>query len=159
MIYSKMKKLVPLLILFIAVTSCKFIEEKGWFKRDADTIAAYQTRMDSIRVADSINKVLEAERMIEQTRLDSIRAIEEIERERLARFKYHIIVGSFKTPEYADLYAEYYREMGYKTEILFNEYDFNVVSARAFDNIHEALIQLEQFRDTVELEAWLYVNR
>jgi len=159
MIYSKMKKLVPLLILFIAVTSCKFIEEKGWFKKDADTLAAYQSRMDSIGVADSINKVLEAERMIEQTRLDSIRAIEEVERERLARFKYHIIVGSFKTPEYADLYSEYYRKMGYETEILFNEYDFNVVSARAFDNIGEALVQLEHFRDTVELEAWLYINQ
>ncbi len=154
-----MKKLPLFLVLVIAVTSCKFIEEKGWFKKGADTLAVYQARMDSIRVADSINKVLEAERMIEQARLDSIRIIEEAERERLARFKYHIIVGSFKTPEYADQYSEYYRKMGYGTEILFNEYDFNVVSARAFDNIGEALVQLEHFRDTVELEAWLYINK
>ncbi len=154
-----MKKLIPLFVLFLAVTSCKFIEEKGWFKKDAETLIAYQARMDSIRVADSINKVLEAERMIEQARLDSVRAIEEAERERLARFKYHIIVGSFKTPEYADLYSSYYRKMGYETETLFNEYDFNVVSARAFDNIREALVQLEHFRDTVELEAWLYINQ
>lgn len=154
-----MKNLILLLVLTILVSSCKFIEEKGWFKKDADTLVAYQARMDSIRVADSINMVLEAERRIEQARLDSIRAIEEAERERLARFKYHIIVGSFKTPEYADLYSAYYRKMGYKTEILFNEYDFNVVSARAFDNLKEALIQLEHFRDTVELEAWLYINQ
>ena len=154
-----MKKLISLLILFIAVTSCKFIEEKGWFKKDADTLAAYQARMDSIRIADSINKVLEAERIIEQARFDSIRAAEQAEAERLARFKYHIIVGSFKTPEYADRYSEYYSGMGYETEILFNEYQFHVVSAKATDDLNEALRQLENFRDTVELEAWLFINR
>ena len=154
-----MKNLILILVLAITVSSCKFIKEKGWFGKDADTLVAYQARMDSIRVADSVKKVLEEEKRIEEARLDSIRAIEEAERERLARFKYHIIVGSFKTPEYADLYSEYYRKMGYQTEILFNDYDFNVVSARAFDNLNEALVQLEHFRDTVELEAWIYINR
>lgn len=153
-----MKNLVTVLIIFSLISSCKFIEEKGWFRKDVDTLAAYQARVDSIRIADSISATIEAERIIVQAMLDSVRAVEEAEQERLARFKYHIIVGSFKTPGYADLYSEYYMKMGYRTEILSNKYDFNLVSARALDNINEALRQLENFRDTVELEAWLFIN-
>lgn len=153
-----MKKISIILLLFSLLASCKFIEERGWFRKNADTLIAYQARMDSIRVADSINAIVEAERVLEQVRLDSIRAIGAAEQERLARFKYHIIVGSFKTPEYADLYSKYYMNMGYKTEILSNRYDFNMVSARVFEDISEALRQLENFRDTVELEAWLFIN-
>jgi len=153
-----MKKISIILLLFSFLTSCKFIEERGWFGKDADTLIAYQARMDSIQVADSINAIVESGRVFEQARLDSIRAIETAEQERLARFKYHIIVGSFKTPEYADLYSKYYINMGYKTEILSNRYDFNMVSARVFEDISEALRQLENFRDTVELEAWLFIN-
>ena len=153
-----MKNIVIILALFSMFTSCKYIESKGWFRKEADTLVAYQARMDSIRVADSIQAILEVERGIEQARLDSVRVIEEAERERLARFKYHIIVGSFKTPEYAEKYSVYYLDMGYKTEVLMNQYDFNLVSARAFDDLNEALRQLENFRDTVELEAWLFIN-
>ena len=152
------KNIVTICIVVCCLTSCKFIKSKGWFSKEADTLVAYQARMDSLRVADSIQAVLETERRIEQARQDSIRAIEEAERERLARWKYHIIVGSFKTPEYAEKYAQYYLNMGYSTEILMNEYNFNLVSARVFEDIGMALRQLENFRDTVELEAWLFIN-
>jgi hypothetical protein len=147
---------VILLVLFFA-DSCKFIEEKGWFGKKADTLEAFYLKQDSIRRADSIRQHLELKAK-EQARLDSIRMVEQEEIERLARFKYHIIVGSFKTPEYADLYSEFYSNMGYKTEILYSNNDFNLVSARAFDNIRDAIKDLENFRDTVELDAWIYIN-
>ena len=153
-----MKKLTLFLVLVIAVTSCKFIEKRGWFKKGADTLAVYQARMDSIRVADSINKVLEAERMIEQAKLDSIRAIEEAERERLSRFKYHIIVGSFKTPQYADDYSAKVREMGYNTQII-KAGTWNLVSAENYTSVREAINGLGLVRTNVTVNAWIYVTR
>ena len=153
-----MRTIIPVFFILSLLISCRFIEERGWFKKDVDTLEAYYARLDSVRIADSIRQVNE-ERILEQARLDSIRAAEQAKAERLARFKYHIIVGSFKTPEYADRYSEYYSGMGYETEILFNEYQFHVVSAKALDDLNEALRQLENFRDTVELEAWLFINQ
>lgn len=152
------KIFIPVILITILTGSCRFIEEKGWFGRGTDTLETYYAKQDSIRIADSIRQQEEALRTLEQARLDSIRAVERAEMERLARFKYHIIVGSFKTPEFADRYSDYFSGMGYQTEILFNEYQFNLVSAKAFENLNEALRQLEHFRDTVELEAWLYIN-
>lgn len=152
-----------LFILFILTllfaNSCKFIEDKGWFGKQVDTLEAFYLKQDSIRIADSIRQQLELMQAREQARLDSLRRLEQEEMEWLYRFKYHVIVGSFKTPEYADLYSEYYSKMGYTTEILFSENDFNLVSARKFENLQKAIIDLEHFRDMVELDAWIYINK
>lgn len=155
-----MRHLFILFILTLLFTnSCKFIEDKGWFGKKVDTLEAFYLKQDSLRIADSIRQQLELMQAREQARLDSLQRLEQEEMERLARFKYHIVVGSFKTPEYADLYSEYYSKMGYATEILFSENDFNLVSARKFENLQKAIIDLEHFRDTVELDAWIYINK
>ena len=152
--------LVSSLILFFALSSCKFIEEKGWFgKKKADTLVAWQAKQDSIRVADSIQLEIQKMKIAEQARLDSLQAIED---ERLAweaRFKYHIIVGSFLTPEFAQDHYNLYQSMGYDAMIVEGPRGrFNLVSAEVHESIGKAMNRLHAFQDTVEFEAWLFIR-
>jgi len=147
------------LSLIMLTSSCKFIKEKGWFgKSKADTMAVWLARQDSIRVADSIQVEINKMMALEQARLDSIQAAEQAQREWEARFKYHIIVGSFLTPEFAVDHLNYYQSMGYNAQIIDGPNNrFRLVSAEVHENINSALKRLYQYQDTVEFESWLYV--
>lgn len=157
-----MKTLIAILLTFLMLTSsCKFIKEKGWFgKSKADTMAVWLAKQDSIRIADSIKAEEARMKAIQQARLDSIQAAQEAQREWEQRFKYHIIVGSFLTPEFAEDYREYYLSMGYNAQIIPGpENRFNLVSAEVHDNLSQAFKRLYQYQDTVNFEAWLYINK
>lgn len=155
-----MKKLLFILFaITIAFSSCKFVKKKGWFGlEETDTLAAYQRKQDSLHRVDSIQKALARKKAIEKARQDSIKKAEQARLEELAKFRYHIIVGSFLTPEYADEWSAYYNSLGYGTEILEAGNGFNLVSARKYDNMSNALFDLERFKDTVQVDAWVYVN-
>ena len=148
------------LVLFFMSSSCKFIEEKGWFgKSKVDTMIAWQAKQDSIRVADSIRAEVERMKAIEQARIDSLQRIEQARLDWEARFKYHIIVGSFLTPEYADDHMKLYQLQGYEARILDGPRNrFKLVSAEVHENINVALKRLYQFQDTVDFESWLYIK-
>lgn len=156
-----MRTLIAILVLVaISMNSCKFIEKKGWFgSKKADTLAVWQTKQDSVRVADSIQAEIAKMRAIEQVRLDSIQAVENARLEWEAMFKYHIIVGSFLTPQYAEDQKALYKSMGYDVTIVPDSRDrFNLVSAEVHKSMSEAFRRLQNFQDTVEFEAWLFVR-
>ena len=72
---------------------------------------------------------------------------------------YHIIVGSFLTPEFADDHMAYYRSMGYDATIIDGpNARFNLVSAEVHESIGEAINRLTAFQDTVDFESWLYIR-
>ncbi len=148
------------LALILLTSSCKFIEEKGWFgKSKADTMAVWQARQDSIRVADSIRAEIEHMKAVEQARLDSVQAAGQAQLEREARFRYHIVVGSFLTPEYAEDFKSYYQSMGYNAKIIDGPKNrFRLVSAEVHENLNEAIKRLVQYQDTVNFESWLYID-
>ena len=149
--------LISIIVIIFVLPSCKRVREKGWFGSGKDTLKIYQMRMDSLRVADSIKRSHAAEmERIQQAMADSIARVEEVKRLE-AQLPYHIIVGSFITPEYAVDYSDYYRSLGYQTKIYTGVNGFDLVSAMELNNWSEALRQLERFQDTVEFEAWIYV--
>jgi hypothetical protein len=152
-----MKYLVAsiLVILLVITPSCKFLRKMKIFKKKTDVTAVWQARQDSIRVADSIRQVQERLMALEKARLDSIQAAE-AEIALANKFRYNIIVGSFITPEY----AKDYRQRGYDPQIIDVEGSkFELVAAEAHDNFRQALKRLEQFQDTVEFEAWMYIRK
>ena len=157
----KMRNIVVLALIFLfSLSSCKFFKEKGWFgKNKSDTLIVWQIRQDSIRVADSIRAEIQKVKIAQQAKLDSLKAIEE---ERLLlenRFRFHIIVGSFLTPEYAADHVDYYRSMGYDATIVPDrEARFNLVSAEVHESLKEAMRRLVAYQDTVDFEAWLYIR-
>ena len=75
--------------------------------------------------------------------------------------KYNIIVGSFVTPEYARNLLTEYQALGYKDARLIplENTQFEMVAVEAHDNLRTALTRLEQFKDTVAFDSWIYVFR
>ena len=145
---------IILIVLLVFSPSCKYF--KGG-KKD-NTLAVLQAQQDSIRVSDSIRKVQERLRAIENAKLDSLRKADE---ERLAKTsKYNIIVGSFITPEYAKGLAEVYRQKGYEPRILkMDGSRFELVSAEAHESYRKAVNRLKEFQKSIEFDAWMYIKK
>ncbi len=151
--------LVSLLVVLLLLPSCNFIKKKGWFGTGRAAEAAMQIRMDSIRVADSLGRVraLEIELAREQAIQDSLLSLEEDMNYYDYEFRYHIIVGSFITPEYALDHFDFYSSMGYQTRIIEGVNGFDLVSAMGLDDFSQSLYQLENFKDTVDIDSWIYI--
>jgi hypothetical protein len=67
-----------LVLLLITLPGCKYFKGKKLFgKKKAHERELLQARQDSIRIADSLRKVEERLKAIEEARLDSIRLAEE----------------------------------------------------------------------------------
>ena len=151
-----MRKLILALSAIVLLTSgCEFFEKKKMFSKE-DTLVAYQRRVDSLRKVDSIKKAKAiARQKAEQAKKDSIRKAEQ---QRKKLYKFHVIVGSFKTPKYADAYNNFIAQKGYKTEMLRNEYQFQMVSIGAYKSWNEAVKDLEMARETIEPTSWIYID-
>ncbi|NSW93984.1 MAG: hypothetical protein HPY62_04645 [Bacteroidales bacterium] len=149
-----------LLLLIVLAPSCRNIREKGLFGRKAKALAVLKAQQDSLRVADSLRKIQIRLQALEEARLDSIRAAEEERRALEARLKYNIVVGAFITPEYARAWMDEYKAMGYSPEIIKPEGSrFELVVAESHERFSKAVQRLEQFHDTVNIDAWLYVRK
>lgn len=148
-----------LIIMLAAMPSCKYFKGKKLFgNKKARELAEMKAMQANIRVADSIKKVQERIQAIENARLDSIRLAEE-DRAALAS-RYNIIVGSFITPEYAKAWAEEYRSRGYDSKIIQKENSrFELVIAESHESLRKAASRLNQFQDTVQVDAWIYKKK
>lgn len=155
-----MKKLLLLLFILAGflIQSCDFFQKQDMFSNDPDSLLLYQKKQDSLRFMDSIKDLrnkLSSLRNRNQQLLDSIKG--ETGRREPAGYKYHIIVGSFKTQEYLNSYNRYVQEKGFDTEILRNEYGFSLISVESFDSWRQAASTLEELREDFEETAWIYV--
>ncbi len=146
---------IALIVLLVAMPSCKFFGKKAAKEK---ALAGLLARQDSIRVADSIRNVQERLMALENAKLDSIRMAEEAQLAMGSR--YNIIVGSFVTPQYAlDLQAEYVKQ-GYNAQILkVAGSRFELVAAEGHKSFRTAVERLEQFQDTIQLDAWMYIKK
>ena len=143
---------VLLLVLF---PSCKQANDLFGKKKKAEAAAAVQrARLENIRVSDSLKKVQEAQKALEQARADSIRLTTEQTRS-VAGSKYHIIVGSFYTSDYARQWAEAYRKKGFNAQVLKKRGSFfELVSSESFPDYTLALNKLLEYHEP----AWIYVS-
>lgn len=146
--------LVLLASVMLLTPSCDFFESINPFGRKAREAEALRRQQEAFRVADSIrvaNEQAEAEkaRQAEQARL--------AEQEALELSKYHVIVGSFLTPEYADSWLEHIKEFGYDARIVdMDGGRWHLVSAKSFSDLHEAFSALNGIQDNIDGEAWVY---
>lgn len=145
-------------MLLVLTPSCKWLREKGILGRKADTMAVWQAKQDSLRVADSVRKVQDRLLAIENARLDSLKMIDEELNAWKNKYRYNIIIGSFITPEYARRYSAEFESKGYKTRIIrLDGTQFEMVSAEAHENFFRAKERLKQFQDTVAIDSWMYI--
>ncbi len=153
-----MKKPMLLVIaaLILLMSSCDFVKEKNPFtKRQRERVM--QMQIDSIRRADSIQKSISEARM--KAVQDSLALIASAQAQEES-LKYHIIVGSFITPDYAQAHHDYYVSKGYNATVLDKANShFKLVSAGAYSSLKEASSALNGYRDTVEYESWIYIRK
>jgi len=147
--------LIIVILILASTPSCKFLREKKIIGRKKTELAELQAQQKMVRTADSLKKVQEQLQAIENARLDSIRFAEE---QRLAlASRYNIIVGAFITPEYAREWADEYRNRGYDAKIIPMEGGrFELVAAESHESAGMAFRRLNQFLDTVQIDAWIY---
>jgi len=119
-----------------------------------------KAEQDSVRVADSLKRIENRLKAIEEARLDSIILAEAEKAAFEALNKYNIVVGSFVTPEYAQSWAEEYRKQGYDAKVIkMTDSRFELVVAESYDRFSKALKRLNQFQDTVDIDTWLYIQK
>ncbi len=158
-----MKKVLFFLIIgSLSFSGCKFINEKV-LKKGSDTLDVYIYNLEQ-KVANQDAELQSSLAQIQrqsQSKIDSI--IKYYEAEILsgkpkpaASGTYYLIVGSFKTPDYATNFSAKIGGLGYATQIISMGY-WNLVSAAAHTNIRTALEELESLRDNVSYDAWIYV--
>jgi hypothetical protein len=152
--------IICIVLLLILSPSCKKIRERGLFGKKGKTLEMLRAQQDSIRVADSLKRVENRIRAMEEARLDSILQAEQEKAAFEARNRFNIIVGSFVTPEFAQSWAEEYRKKGYDTKVIrMANSKFELVVAESYDKFSKAVQRLNQFQDTVDIDSWLYVNK
>ena len=145
--------LVVLSLIVVLSSGCNLIGKK---KREEQARIEAQRVKDSIADAKKKAAALKLEKQkAEQARKDSIKKAEE---ERRKLYKFHIIVGSFKTPKYATAYNDFMAKKGYQTELLTNNYNFQMVSIGAYKSWGDAVKELVKAREAVEQTAWIYIR-
>lgn len=146
--------------LLIVLPSCKYFKAGGLFGKKARTMAILKAQEDSIRVADSLQKIKEHLMAKENAKLDSIRQAEEARLAMESKHKFNIIVGSFITSKYAEGLTEEYRKQGYDPKIIkMVGSKFELVSIEGYDSFGKAVSRLKQFQDTVQFESWMYIKK
>jgi len=154
-------KRLPLLLLagiLLLTPSCDFMKSINPFGKKAREAEALRQQQEAFRIADSIRVVNETQAEAERARQAELaRAAEEEVR---AVSGYHVIVGSFLTPAYADAWLAHIRGFGYNAVIVnMNGGKWQLVSAQSFPDLHGAWNALGGIQDKINSEAWVYRNQ
>jgi len=149
-----MRNLVIVLSLLVVFSSgCEMFGKK---KRAEQAAIELKAKEDSTTKA---NKAAEDAKLKKQQEAKAKQeAIRKAEEERKNLYKFHIIVGSFKTPKYASAYNELIANKGYQTEMMTNNYNFQMISIGAFKSWREAVVELKKTREAIEPTSWIYIR-
>jgi hypothetical protein len=158
--------IVLLLTAALLMPGCKFINEKI-LKKEADTLLTYVSALENEleladrKHADELRKI----QMESQARLDSIVQYYESEQSskggkygNIAKGTYYLVAGSFQTPKYAESYSAKLNGMGYESQIV-TVGSWNFVAAESYTSWKEALTGLNLVRESVSVNAWIYIAR
>ncbi|MFO7923578.1 MAG: hypothetical protein R6U58_07785 [Bacteroidales bacterium] len=141
----------------LLISGCDFVKKVNPFAKKVDTMELYQQRQDSIRRAELLRRQQEEARR-EQARADSISKAREAEAERLRALRYHLIVGAFKTPAYADEFHKKMLAQGHDSRIIMSENNFHLVTIKSLDNYRVAVNEWKDIRNQGEHLVWLYIK-
>ena len=136
------------------------MRENGLFGRKGKKLAVLLAQQDSIRVADSLKRVQNRLKAMEEARLDSIKLAEEERMLLETRQKYNIVVGSFLNHDNAVKWLEEYRNQGFDPEIIqMHDSGFELVVAESFERFSTAAVRLDYFQDEIDIDSWLFIRK
>lgn len=138
--------------------SCDFMKSINPFGKKARETEALRQQQEAFRIADSIR--VANEKKVEAERARQAELAQAAAEEVRAATGYHIIVGSFLTPAYADAWLEHIKGFGYDATIVDKDGGrWQLVSARSFPDLHSAWNALGTIQDNINGEAWVYRNQ
>ena len=73
--------------------------------------------------------------------------------------RYFMIVGCFVVPQNAESYVKKLQGLGYSATIIQGRGNFQMVSAKSYNNYQESISEIARFRNDVTPGAWVYVSR
>jgi hypothetical protein len=154
---------IELLLLILVLPSCTYLKQRLNLGEYSIKSAIKWAEQDSVRVADSLNRIMAERNTFKKTLTDSIMSLEEKSQPGSAiRSSYQIIIGSFASTENAKKVADQYSRKGYKTSMIHgsnrNGEKVVMVSVKSFDNADEARNFLKEFKKNIDSKAWLYTN-
>lgn len=153
--FMKRLSLVFLSAVLLFTPSCDFMKSINPFGKKAREAEALRQQQEAFRIADSIRVVNEKQAETERARQAEL-AIEAEEQSSMIS-GYHVIVGSFLTPAYADAWLEHIRSFGYDARIIdMNGGRWQLVSASSFPDLHQAWNAVGGITDRIDSEAWVY---
>ncbi|MHC1704006.1 MAG: SPOR domain-containing protein [Tenuifilaceae bacterium] len=139
--------IVPLLLLTILVSGCKFFTKKD--AKSVDTTAAWQAKQDSI------SRIEAAIAARESATQDSLRQVQEM----LARFRFHVIIGSFKVPTNADDWQQEVTSMGFSNPTIVESTNgYRMVSVGSYETYSKAFTEIKRVNESREesIDLWIY---
>ena len=139
------------------VSGCDFVKKVNPFARKADTMEIYQQRQDSIRRAELLSRQQEEARR-EQERADSIRRAQEEAARLKALERYHLIVGAFKNPAYANDFHQKMLAEGHDSRIIMSKNNFHLVTIKSLSDYRTAVRDWRAIRGEGEHLVWLYIT-
>jgi len=161
-----MKKILILItISALLLPGCKFMNEKVFKKRTEAREYTKKLEGELAQKDAQMEMKLSELKQISQTKIDSIINYYENElagkgpkRGTAGAGTYYLVVGSFKTPAYAETFADKISKMGYTPEIVTYS-QWNFVSAESYANLKEALAGLNVVRSGIDPESWIFVGK
>ena len=147
-----------MLVFLLSMGSCDFFKSKKLFSNDEDTLLTYQKKQDSLKFVDSI-RTLQNE--LSQVRNQHKKLLDSIKTSNVSsgsKHKFHIIAGSFKNEEYLQSYKQYLKEKGFNTQVIKNQYGFHMIAIESFDNWNSAVNTLENLRNDLHSNVWIYIK-
>ena len=155
--FMKRLPLVFLAAILLLTPSCDFMKSINPFGNKAREAEALRQQQEAFRIADSIRVANEKQAEAERARQAEL-ALQAEEQARLMS-GYHVIVGSFLTPAYADAWLEHIRGFGYDAQLVdMNGGRWQLVSAASYPDLHQAWNALGSITETIDSEAWVYKN-
>jgi cell division protein FtsN len=147
--------LVLLAVIMLLTPSCDFMKSINPFGKKKRQTEALQKQQEAYRVADSIRVANEQIAAAEKARQDELNRI--AEQATLELGKYHVIVGSFLTPAYAEDWLGHIKGLGYDAQLVdMNGGRWHLVSAKSFPTPREAWNSLGSIQENINGEAWVY---
>jgi len=120
-------------------------------------------KADSARVADSLIRIHESNRIISNVINDTIRSIADPEHVKGPEGKkYFIIAGSFSDARHAGEVAEKYKVKGFTTSVIHSHRkdgsELELVTVRSFKDHAEASGFLKKFKSDYDNAAWIFTS-
>jgi len=152
-----MKRLILVLmaVIMLITPSCDFMKSINPFGKKKRQTEALQKQQEAYRVADSIRVAEEQAAAAEKARQEELSRI--AEQATVEQGKYHVIVGSFLTPAYADAWLGHIKDLGYDAQLVdMNGGRWHLVSAKSFATQREAWTSAGSIQQNINGEAWVY---